>query len=101
MLQLRLDLNTETKEINNLKCGDEFFISEIWRNCYKKQITVTLTKKNYLPKDNKNDIKNLLTFGDDEYKIIKIFDDPTRNEKNILIRKIDSIDSINFEVTVK
>lgn len=53
MLQLTLDLNAEIKEFNSLKCGDEFFISQIWRDCYNKKMTVFLTKKNYFQKDNK------------------------------------------------
>lgn len=50
MLELTLDLNAEIKEINNLKCGDEFFISQIHRESKNKQITVYLTKKRGLSK---------------------------------------------------
>ena len=98
MLELILDLNAEIKEINNLKCGDEFFISQIHWDSKNKQITVYLTKKEAYPKNNEDDIKNSLIFDDDDkYKIVKISNNPT----NILIRKIWPIRNINFDVTVK
>lgn len=99
MLELTLDLNAEIKEINNLKGGDEFFISQIHRDSKNKQITVYLTKKKEAyPKNNEDDIKNSLIFDDDDkYEIVKISNNPT----NILIRKICSIRNINFDVTVK
>lgn len=98
MLELTLDLNAEIKEINNLKCGDEFFVSKILPDSYNKQITVYLTKKETYPKNNEDDIKNSLIFDDDDkYEIVKISNNPT----NILIRKICPIRNINFDVTVK